>query len=195
MRHFPALVVLFASTIGFAQQPSPTQEPPQQATPPQQQASPSEVQTYAPYSIALLPAAPGGEVVLPFITTDNKLAFFTASHVQQASAERRLLGRPISYGELLALLGGLQIEVDRLRQENDKLWAVVTKSSGPQTVVVQPSPAPPQPQGPTEAELRQRTELQNRQLMLMYLLGQQPQRLNMNVNVRDCTRYPVLCVH
>lgn len=165
MRYVSALVFLFISTIGFAQQQSPTQQP-SQHMPPQQQATPSEVQTYPPYSIALLPAAPGGEVVLPFITTDNKLAFFPVSQVQQASKEHRLLGRPISYGELLALLGGLQVEVDRLRQENDKLWAVVTKSSGPQTVVVQPPPAPPQPQGPTEAELRQRAEQQKRQLIL-----------------------------
>lgn len=185
MRHLSALVVLFISAIVFAQQ--------QQASP-QQQAPSSEVQTYAPYTIALLPAAPGGEVVLPFITTENKLAFFPVSQVQQASKEHRLLGRPISYGELLSLLGGLQVEVDRLKQENDKLWAVVTKSSGPQTVVVQPPPTPPQVQGPTEAELRQRAEQQKRQLILMYLLGQQPQRMNMNVNVRDCTRYPALCV-
>ncbi len=185
MRDLSALAVLFISTIPFAQQ-----QPPGQQTPPQQ--APSEVQTYAPYTIALLPAAPGGEVVLPFITTENKLAFFSVSQVQQASKEHRLLGRPVSYGELLSLLGGLQIEVDRLKQENDKLWAVVTKSSGPQTAVLQPPPAPSQV--PTEAELRQRAEMQKRQLILMYLLGQQPQRVNMNVNVRDCTRYPALCV-
>jgi hypothetical protein len=91
----------------------------------QTQQAPNEVQNYAPYSIALVPAAPGGKVVLPFLTTDNKLAFFLVSQVQEASKEKRLLGRPISYGELIALIGELQIEVNRLKQENDKLWAVV----------------------------------------------------------------------
>jgi hypothetical protein len=132
MRYFAGFLVLLISTAAFSRRA------------PTQQQAPNEVQNYAPYSIALVPAAPGGEVVLPFLTTDNKLAFFPVSQVQQASKERRLLGRPISYGELIALIGELQIEVNRLKQENDKLWAVVGKSSTPQTVVVQTPPAPTQ---------------------------------------------------
>jgi hypothetical protein len=112
MRYLAGLLMLLISTAVFSQQV-------------QTQQAPNEVQNYAPYSIALVPAAPGGEVVLPFLTTDNKLAFFLVSQVQEASKEKRLLGRPISYGELIALIGELQIEVNRLKQENDKLWAVV----------------------------------------------------------------------
>ena len=131
MHYFTGVAILLISTVAFSQQ-----------TPTQEQA-PNEVQNYAPYSIALLPAAPGGEVVIPFQTTDNKLAFFPVSQVQQASKEKRLLGRPISYGELVALIGELQVEVNQLKQENEKLWAVVGKSSTPQTVVVQTPPAQP----------------------------------------------------
>jgi hypothetical protein len=126
MPYFAGLLILLISTAAFSQQ------------------APNEVQNYAPYSIALVPAVPGGEVVLPFLTTDNKLAFFPVSQVQQASKEKKLLGRPISYGELIALIGELQIEVNRLKQENEKLWAVVGKSSTPQTIVVRTPPAPAQ---------------------------------------------------
>jgi len=141
MRYFTGLAILLVSIAAFLQE-APTQEQ-----------APNEVQNYAPYSIALLPAAPGGEVVLPFLTTGNKLAFFPVSQVQQASKEKRLLGRPISYGELIALIGELQIEVNRLKQENEKLWAVVGKSSIPQTVVVQTPPAPAQTARPNNDAL------------------------------------------
>jgi hypothetical protein len=104
---------------------------------------PNEIQNYAPYSIALLPDKPG-EVVLPFITTENKLAFFTLSEVQRASNDKKVLGRLISYGELIALIGDLQIQVNQLKQENEKLWAAVGKPSAPQTVVVQPASQAPQ---------------------------------------------------
>jgi hypothetical protein len=141
MRYFTGLAILLISTAAFSQQA------------PTQQQAPNEVQNYAPYSIALLPATPGGEVVLPFLTTDNKLAFFPVSQVQQASNEKRLLGRPISYGELIALIGDLQIQVNQLKQENEKLWAVVGKSSTPQTVVVQTPPAPAQTARPNNDAL------------------------------------------
>lgn len=124
MRYFMGLLVLLISSAVLAQQ------------------APNEVQNYAPYSIALLPATPGGEVVLPFLTTENKIAFFRASEIHQATQEKRVLGRPISYGELIAVIGELQIEVNRLKQENEKLWAVVGKTSPPPTVVVQTPPAP-----------------------------------------------------
>jgi hypothetical protein len=112
--------------------------------PPASAQSSAEIQNYAPYSIALLPDKAGAEVVLPFITSENRLAFFTVSEVQQASKDQKLLGRLVSYGELIALIGDLQIQVNQLKQENEKLWAVVGKSSAPQTVVVQQpsSPAP-----------------------------------------------------
>ncbi|MBZ5573250.1 MAG: hypothetical protein LAO09_15380 [Acidobacteriia bacterium] len=107
----------------------------------------SEIQNFAPYSIALLPDKPDGEVVIPFFTTEDKLAFFTVSQVQQASRDKKLLGRLVSYGELIALIGDLQIQVNQLKQENEKLWAVVGKPSTPQTVVVQPAPMPAPSQG------------------------------------------------
>lgn len=141
MRYFTGLAMLLISTAAFSQQASTEQQ------------APSEIQNYAPYSIALLPTAPGGEVVLPFLTTENKVAFFPVSQVQQASKEKRLLGRPISYGEVIALIGELQIEVNRLKEENEKLWAAVGKSSPPQTVVVQTPLTPAQTQRPNNDAL------------------------------------------
>jgi len=141
MRYLTALAIILISTAGFSQQTST-----------QQQVS-NEVQNYAPYSIALVPAVPGGEVVLPFLTTENKVEFFPLTQIQQASKEKRLLGRPISYGEVVALIGQLQIEVNRLKEENDKLWAAVGKPAAPQTVVVQTPATTTQSQHPNSDAL------------------------------------------
>ena len=141
MRYFTGLAILLLSTAAFTQQASTVQQ------------TSNDVQNYAPYSIALVPTAAGGEVVLPFLTTDNKVEFFPLSQVQQASKEKRLLGRPISYGEVVALIGQLQIEVTRLKEENEKLWAAVGKPSVPQTVVVQTPPTPTQSQRPNNDAL------------------------------------------
>jgi serine/threonine protein kinase len=119
------LAVLLTASALFSQQPSTQQQAPsgeQQHT---------EIQNYAPYSIALVPGSRGGEVVLPFVTAENKIAFFPLSEVQRASNEKRVLGRMISYGELVSTIGDLQIQVNQLKQENEKLWAVVGKSSPP----------------------------------------------------------------
>ena len=151
----------------------------------QQQAG-AEMQKYAPYNIALLPNAPGAEVVIPFMTTENKLSFVALSRVQQASKENRLLGRLVSYGELIALIGELQIEVNRLGQENEKLWAVVTKSLPPQTIVVQTQPATIQP-------LQQNTALM-KYMLIRQLFPSLTPLPTINVNFRDCTKYPALCV-
>jgi hypothetical protein len=156
-----------------------------------QEQSGAEIQKYAPYNIALLPngpgVGPGTEVVIPFMNTENKLTFFPLSQVQQASKEKRLLGRLVSYGELIALIGDLQIEINRLNKENEKLWTAVTKSSPQQTVVVQAAPAnTQQPQQNNDALMR---------IMLIRQLfpaAQPPQTINLNV--RDCTRFPALCV-
>jgi len=171
MRYYLGLAMLLILTAAFSQQP------------PTQQQAPSEVQNYAPYSIALLPVAPGGEVVLPFLTTDNKLAFFPVSQVQQASKEKRLLGRPISYGELIALIGELQIQVNQLKQENEKLWTVVGKSSTPQTVVVQTPPAPAQTARPNNDALV-------KYLLLRQLFPSPQPRQRIDVRVSDCTPRP-----
>ena len=203
-------VVLALSTVALAQKPEPSAAPwregksmgavdrePQSETESTQ--TRTEIQSYAPYSIALLPTAPGGEVVLPFVTTDNKVVFFRVAEVQKASQEKRLLGRPISYGELIALIGELQIKVNQLKEENEKLWAVVGKPSLPQTIVVQTPSAPEQATAEARAAAAQadaqRRDQQRRQALLMFLMGQQPQRVNMNVNVTDCTKSPALCVN
>jgi hypothetical protein len=125
--------------------------PPAQLNQPQASQPSVEIQNYAPYNIALLPDKAGAEVVLPFITSENKLGFYTLSEVQRASKDQKLLGRLISYGELIALIGDLQIQVNQLKQENEKLWAVVGKGSAPQTVVVQQPSSSPAPSSSNDA--------------------------------------------
>ncbi len=125
----------------WSQQSMPPATPQREQSPPSAESS-IEIQNYAPYNIALLPDKTGAEIVLPFMTVENRLAFFTLSQVQQASKDKKLLGRLISYGELISLIGDLQVQVNQLKQENDKLWAVVGKSSTPQTVIVQQSSPP-----------------------------------------------------
>ena len=122
--------------MSSAGQLTPSPESPQPST---------EIQNYAPYNIALLPNNPGSEIVLPFMTSENRLAFFTLSEVKQASLDKKLLGRLISYGELIALIGDLQVQATQLKQENEKLWTVVGKSANPQTVIVQQPSTPAQP--------------------------------------------------
>ena len=156
--------------------------------PARSQQAPNEIQQYAPYNIALLPNSPLAEVVLPFITTDSKLAFFPASQVQQASKENRILGRLVSYGEVIALIGELQIEVNRLSQENERLWAVVTKTVPPQTIVVQTQPATVQP-------VQQNNDALMKYMLIRQLFPSPTPSRTINLNLRDCTRYPALCVH
>jgi hypothetical protein len=188
---FTCSVILLVASIAFSQQGS----PPQTGTPT------SDVQNYASYGIALFPPTSNAEVILPFLTTENKIAFFPLSTVQQAVKEKRLLGRPISYGEVVSLIGQFQIENDRLKQENDKLWAIVGKSSTAQNAGVQgPSPAvqaaaaDAQRAALAQADA-QRLQEQRRAAILRFLMGQQTQRINMNVNVTDCTKLPALCVN
>ena len=155
-----------------------------------QQAS-TDIQSYAPYHIALLPNKPGSEIVLPFMTGDNSLVFFTLSQVQQASKDKVVLGRLISYGELIALIGELQTQANQLKQENDKLWAVVGKGTyPPQTAVVQQTPAPTAnaPETPT------RSDNLTKYLLLRQLFpAQQPYQLPMpsrpNNGINCVTRY------
>ncbi len=186
---FTCLAVLLAASIAFSQQ----------APKAQSEAPTGDVQNYASYGIALFPPAPNSEVVLPFLTAENKIVFFPLSTVQQAVKENRVLGRPISYGEVVSLIGQFQIENDKLKQENERLWAVVGKSS-PQTVIVQsPSAAEQAAADAQRAALAhaeaQRLQEQRREAILRFLMGQQTQRVNMNVNVTDCTRFPALCVN
>jgi len=150
---FCLLICLLTVASGQQSAPSATpwregkpMPPTQINQPPASAQSSAEIRNYAPYNIALLPDKGGAEIVLPFITSENRLAFFTVSEVQQASKDHKLLGRLISYGELIALIGDLQTQVNQLKQENEKLWAVVGKSSAPQTVVVQ-QPSSPAPSG------------------------------------------------
>jgi hypothetical protein len=153
----------------------------------------SEIQKYAVYNIALfLPNPQGGDVVLPFMSQENKLVFYPLSRALEARDKIGALGRPISYVELISLIGTLQIEVDRLKQENDKLWVVVGKSAAPSTVVLQ---TPPAQQSPPQQSARQDDDALAKYMLLRQLFPstQQPQTIRLQVS--DCTKYPALCAH
>ena len=133
---YKVLIWGLLSGLGSPKIPAWSQQSMPPATPQREQSPPSaessiEIQNYAPYNIALLPDKTGAEIVLPFMTVENRLAFFTLSQVQQASKDKKLLGRLISYGELISLIGDLQVQVNQLKQENDKLWAVVWQEFNP----------------------------------------------------------------
>src|SRR4051794_20543485 len=113
MRYFMEFLVLVLSIPAYCQEIRTEQQSIEQRQRSTEEQRSPDVQNYAPYSIALLPADAGAEVVLPFLTTDNKLVFFPLSQVQQASTEKRVLGRLISYGELISLIGDLQIQVNQ----------------------------------------------------------------------------------
>lgn len=153
----------------------------------------SEIQKYAVYNIALfLPNPQGGDVVLPFMSQENKLVFYPLSRALEARDKIGALGRPISYGELISLIGTLQIEVDRLKQENDKLWVVVGKSAAPSTVVVQ---TPPAQQSPTQQWARQDNDALAKYMLLRQLFPSTPPPQTIRLQVSDCTKYPALCAH
>lgn len=178
------LVLLSTAAFGQIEDEAIGSVPERKSQPPVQQGT-TDTQNYAPYYVALLLHS-GGEAVFPFLTPDNKVTFFPLSVVQQASKDKRLLGRPISYGDLLVVIGDLQIQVNQLKGENEKLWAAIGKSS-PQTVVVQPAPAAIDP---TKAEIEAR-----KTLLMRYFLQRSMPTPTLNMNVSDCTRYPALCVH
>lgn len=142
---------------------------------------PKTIENYAPYSIALLPDGPNQQIIIPFMDSENHIVFYPLPEVVKASQEKRVLGKMVTYGQLIALIGDLQIQLTQAKQENEKLWAVVSKNSPPaQVTVVQPVSNP-------------RSDAMTRYILLRQLFPAPPQTVN--VNVTNCTAYPALCVH
>jgi hypothetical protein len=93
---------------------------------------------------------------------------------------------------LVQLIRNLKAENQRLKEENDKLWALAGKTPPPpqpttNVVVVQ------QPTGPTPEEQLAAQKQQMRLMLLQRFMA--PSSSTVNVNVRNCAAYPALCAH
>jgi hypothetical protein len=137
---------------------------------------------YAPRPILLLSGDNGAEAVMPMVFTVNgqqHLEFVPSSQIKDSMEKG---GQPIRLGDVLAALVDATKTINQLQAENEKLWKVAMKDAPqqpptPPTVIVQ---QPPQAPSPLEKYMLLRSML--------------PQTQNLNVTVRDCTRFPALCV-
>lgn len=166
MRH--ALAVLLLSVSLFAQTPD---QPGVQ---------------YSAYTILLVNHG-GGEGMMVGVDKQKQIVFVPISQISKAVSEQGV--SPVSYGELLQLLHQLGEENQRLKAENDHLWKVAEGHPGataPATTVVVQQQAPPR--SDPDAERRQM-----RMMLLQSLLA--PKSSTVNLNVRDCARFPALCVN
>lgn len=166
---------------------SPQAQPPA----PQSQQPPN----YANYSIMLVNPAGGSAVVLMY-NPKNQLEFIAADKTGEAFAAGYV---PVRAAEIAETIGTLREENARLAEENAQLRniqakqdsAAVASTSSPaasaQLLVVQPvSPAPSQSDVAAQEAAR-------RQQIIQTWLMLQPRTQNLNINVRDCTRFPALC--
>lgn len=139
---------------------------------------------YDDSSVLLVGSPSSGEGVAMMVTKDgSELLYVPISDIKYAVDSG---DKPVRLGDLRAFITQLSTENDRLRTENERLWKVVEKQPSnqpPVTVNVQPSPQISQEDA---AALR-------RQILLRSLIRQPSPTIN--VNIRDCTRFPALCVN
>jgi regulator of replication initiation timing len=123
------------------------------------------------------------------ITKDQQLAFVPISSIKQAIEPGN---RPIHFGEVVALIGRFVEENNRLKTENERLWKIAEKGPGASIVVVQT----PQPAAPVALPASDQDEMRraSRMMLLQRLLAPQGSQ-SLNVYVKDCSRFPALCVH
>jgi len=172
-----ALLMLVASTSSLAQN--------------------SDAAKYSPRAIVLIDAIPGVESVMPMVFTENgqtRIEYIPASQIKDSIDKRG--GKPIRLGDVLALLVQQTQKINQLQAENAKLWQAVTNGTPrTQTVVVQPT-------GPSPEELaEQRREAdmadanaRRQQMIQAWGIMQQNRSQTINLNYRNCSRYPALCV-
>jgi hypothetical protein len=148
---------------------------------------------YAPRQVLLVDPTPGTQAVLPMLfVTDGQqhLEFIPVNQIKESIDKG---GRPVTFADILSILGAATEKVNQLQAENDRLWKVAMKDAPkPDTVIVQQS-------GPSQADIaaQQQAEAYARkqQAIQMWLAFQNANRTqNLNVNVTNCTRYPALCV-
>lgn len=147
---------------------------------------------YSAYTV-LLVSHESGEGYMMGIDKDQKIVFIPIPSIAKSVNNEGV--SPVSYGEVLLLLKQLGDENQRLKAENDHLWKVAeghapAAEAPATTVIVEQAPPAPQPPQPSDRDI---ARAQLRQILLRNLFAQ-PQRSTIDVNVRDCTRYPAACV-
>jgi hypothetical protein len=150
---------------------------------------------YAPRQVLLVDPTPGTEAVLPMIvTTDGaqRLEFVPTHQIKEFLDKG---ARPVTLGDILALLGGATEKVNQLQAENEKLWKVAMKSG---SVVVEAPPSAPQPDIAAiqrEEKNARRQQLLQTWMMLQGMNRPQPYQVPMPVNPNanrvqtNCTTY------
>lgn len=145
------------------------------------------------HQILLAPPSANGTAYTVFVAPDGKLAILPTSQIVELIKQGY---RPFTFGELqdaitqlFNLNAAMNAELTRLQNANAQSANAQSDHNVPETH----TPTREETEG-HERAARQQADMQRRQLMLMYLLGQQPQRMNMNVTVKDCTKTPALCV-
>lgn len=115
---------------------------------------------------------------------ERQVRFVPVSSVKQAIDSGAV---PVSLGDLQQLMGQLVAENQRLAQENEHLWKIAENKSSPAvppTVVVQT---------PTSQAPDLNAQKRAMQMMLLRQMLAPRQSNTLNLNVRDCSKYPALC--
>lgn len=141
---------------------------------------------YGHYAVMLASANPSEVGVMPVVNKEQQIEFVPVSSVAKAINAG---ASPIHYAELIQFIRQLTEENQRLKTENEKLWAIAGKAAPAAPVVVVQQPQTPAPTPDNEAAERQRM----RMMLLRSMLA--PGSSTVNVNVRNCTAYPALCVN
>jgi hypothetical protein len=136
---------------------------------------------YANFSI--MPVSPAGGAVVLMHNPKNELENVDVGKTKEAFAAGYVPARVAEISELITLLNE---EVVRLRAENAILQSQQLKTAQPASASAGPSPA--------EIEAQQKAQ-RRQQLLQTWLILQGANRpQGMDIYVRDCTRYPSLCV-
>lgn len=194
-------IFLLLSTAACAQNSSDAFAPiERKSATPSEPAITQKPEDYAPRALLLIDARPGTEAVMPMIFTEGgkqQIEFIAGSKIKESMDKG---GRPIRLGDVLVLLGQQTQKITQLQEENAKLWQAVTNGNPrTQTVVVQPVQTGPSPE--ELAEQRREADMEDanarrQQMIQAWRIMQRNtnQTQTINLNYRNCTRFPALCV-
>ena len=185
------VVLLAICGLAFAQSselgPLPKQEPFASVAPQaQQQAS----QEFSNHHILLVPSSAPGVEEAQFVAVSptGMIVFVPVSQTKERLANGY---RPFTFGELKEAINSVVTINSNLSAEVQRLRTVAPQQQVPSQASQEQTLAAMQAQAD-----QQRRELR-RQALLNFMLGMQrtnpPQTIDLNV--RDCSRYPALCVH
>ena len=181
LKSFGVMALVLAGTLGLiasveaAQTPPPTPliNPPLTAPP-----------STANDSVMLVPPQRGGVALVLFHDPSGGLQLVPISEVKEKFMEGYV---PVRAAEIGEIIRSLNEENSRLKEENAKLLRRQMPN-----IVVTPSQAPAPTVAPTPTSSQQ--DLRRQMLMQWFMLQERNRPRTYNLNVRDCTKYPALCV-